>query len=151
MTKDEFKEKIKVLIRSVRVEKEIKPVKEEYILLTKFPELKEIIVDLLTDQFDLFIKDIQYVAPRPSTFRIILKNGYSFYLTYAKRSWIAQIEGKSYYLLNLGEEEAAAEAIARILRYKKSEGKEDEGGDMGEDFGEEETETETEEETEEEV
>jgi hypothetical protein len=33
------------------------------------------------------------------------------------RSWIAQIEGKKYYLLNLPEEERAVEAIARILRY----------------------------------
>ena len=36
------------------------------------------------------------------------------------RSWIAQIEGKKYYLLNLPEEERAVEAIARILRYGKS-------------------------------
>ena len=35
------------------------------------------------------------------------------------RSWIAQIEGKKYYLLNLPEEERAVEAIARILRYGK--------------------------------
>ena len=33
------------------------------------------------------------------------------------RSWIAQVEGKKYYLLNLPEEERAVEAIARILRY----------------------------------
>ena len=33
------------------------------------------------------------------------------------RSWVAQIEGKKYYLLNLPEEERAVEAIARILRY----------------------------------
>jgi hypothetical protein len=36
---------------------------------------------------------------------------------YGKRSWIAQVEGKKYYLLNLPEEERAAEAISRILRY----------------------------------
>ncbi len=33
------------------------------------------------------------------------------------RSWVAQVEGKKYYLLNLPEEQRAAEAIARILRY----------------------------------
>jgi hypothetical protein len=50
---------------------------------------------------------------------------------YGKRSWIAQIEGKKYYLLNLPEEERAAEAISRILRYgiKDEEGVDgDEGG-----------------------
>jgi len=156
MTKEEWKEKIKVLIRTVRVQKKDESVKEEYILLRKFPELREIIVDLLTDQYNLFLEDILYVAPRPTTFRVVLKNGYDFYLIYTGRSWIAEVEGKSYYLLNIGEEEGAAEAISRLLRYSKSEGKEsDEGGEeMGEDFGEEETEeveTETETETEEEA
>ena len=146
MTKEEFKEKIKILIKTVRTEKSKESVKEKYILLIKFPELKEIIIDLLTDQYNLFLSDIQYVAPRPTTFRIVLQNGYSFYLIYAKRSWVAEIEGKSYYLLNLGEEEAAAEAIARILRYKKSEVGEGAEGGGEEGFEEEET---TEEETEE--
>ena len=38
-------------------------------------------------------------------------------LIYTERSWIAQVEGKKYYLLNLGEEEMAAESIARLLAY----------------------------------
>jgi hypothetical protein len=36
---------------------------------------------------------------------------------YGERSWIAQIEGKKYYLKNLPEEEKAAKAIANMLRY----------------------------------
>ena len=40
-----------------------------------------------------------------------------FYLIYGKRSWIAQVEGKKYYLLNLPEEERAAQSIANLLRY----------------------------------
>ena len=65
----------------------------------------------------MFISDIQWVAPRPTTFKIILANGQFFYFIYTERSWIAQIEGKKYYLLNINEEEHAAESIARILRY----------------------------------
>jgi hypothetical protein len=42
-------------------------------------------------------------------------------LTYSPRSWVAQIEGKKYYLLNLNEEEAATEALARILAYGKQQ------------------------------
>ena len=38
-------------------------------------------------------------------------------LTYGVRSWIAQIEGKKYYLLNLDEEEYACQALSRILQY----------------------------------
>jgi hypothetical protein len=90
---------------------------ETFPVLTKFPILKKVITDLLTDQFEMFISDIQWVAPRPTTFKIVLANGQFFYCIYTERSWIAQIEGKKYYLLNINEEEQAADSIARILRY----------------------------------
>jgi hypothetical protein len=118
MTKAEFKERIKGLAFEVikdRKKAEIAAV--EYDELTKFPELKKIIVSLLTADFDPFLASIDWVAPRPTTFRINLKNDENFYLIWMGRSWIAQIEGKKYYLLNLPEEERAVEAIARILRY----------------------------------
>jgi len=89
----------------------------EYDELTKFPELKKIIIDLLTTDFDFFLSSIEWVAPRPTTFRIKLKNDQEFYLIYHKNSWEAQIEGKRYYLKNLTDGERATMAIARILRY----------------------------------
>jgi hypothetical protein len=90
---------------------------ETFPVLTKFPILKKVVTDLLTDQYEMFISDIQWVAPRPTTFKIVLANGQFFYFIYTERSWIAQVEGKKYYLLNLNEEEQASESIARILRY----------------------------------
>jgi len=90
---------------------------ETFPVLTKFPILKKVVTDLLTDQFEMFISDIQWVAPRPTTFKMMLANGQFFYFIYTERSWIAQVEGKKYYLLNINEEERAAESIARILRY----------------------------------
>lgn len=118
MTKQEFKERIRGLAFEVikdRKKSEIASV--QYDELTKFPELKEVIVTLLTADFDSFLSSIDWVAPRPTTFRINLKNDQEFYLIWMGRSWIAQIEGKKYYLLNLPEEERAVEAIARMLRY----------------------------------
>lgn len=85
--------------------------------LEKFPTLKDTIIKLLTDQYDLFIKDIEWVAPRPTTFRIILANEQPFYLIYTDRTWIGKVEGKKYYLLNLSEEQNCIESIARILSY----------------------------------
>ena len=93
--------------------------------LTKFPELKKIIVDLLTSDFDKFLESIDWVAPRPSTFRINLLNSQNFLIIFTERSWIAQVEGKKYYLLNLDEEERAAESISRILRYGTNVQKDD--------------------------
>jgi hypothetical protein len=118
MTREELISRIKQLVPNVIKQREkAETAAVEYDELTKFPELKNIIIDLLTDDFGKFISSIDWVAPRPTTFRINLKNKYEFYLIYGKRSWIAQVEGKKYYLLNLPEEERAAEAISRILRY----------------------------------
>ena len=118
MTREELITRIRKLAPEVvnsRKQAEVAAV--EYDELTKFPELKEILIDLLTDEFDKFLSSIDWVAPRPTTFRINLKNNQEFYLIFGKRSWIAQVEGKKYYLLNLPEEERAAEAVSRILRY----------------------------------
>ena len=54
---------------------------ETFPVLTKFPVLKKVITDLLTDQFEMFISDIQWVAPRPTTFKIVLANQQYFYLS----------------------------------------------------------------------
>ena len=118
MTKAEFKERIKGLaLEVIKDRKKAEIAAVEYDELTKFPELKKIIITLLTADFDPFLSGIDWVAPRPTTFRINLKNDQNFYLIWMGRSWIAQVEGKKYYLLNLPEEERAVEAIARILRY----------------------------------
>ena len=148
MTKSELRDKIKSLAKKVYSEK----IKSDdaaiaYDELVKFPELKSVIVDLLTSDFDKFLESVDWIAPRPSTFRINLLNGENFVLIFDPRSWIAQISGKKYYLLNLDEEEMAAKAVARLLSYG---GKTATGAGADVEGAEEiETETETETETEE--
>lgn len=127
MTTNEFKDKIKLLVKQVynKSNKKIdldnpSPISLDdtrFPVLVKFPTLKETIIKLLTDQYDLFLKDIEWVAPRPTTFRIVLANDQTFYLIYTDRTWIGKVEGKKYYLLNLSEEQNCIEAIARILSY----------------------------------
>jgi len=118
MTKSELRNKIKGLAKKVYSDK----IKSDdasiaYDELVKFPELKSVITDLLTSDFDKFLESVDWIAPRPSSFRINLLNGQNFVLIFDTRSWIAQVEGKKYYLLNLDEEEMAAKAIGRILSY----------------------------------
>ena len=118
MTKEELRAKIKVLVKTVYKDKvAIEKAAVEYDELTKFPELKDVIVSLLGAQFDSFVASIDWVAPKPTTFRINLKNNENFYLVYLTRSWVAEVEGKKYYLLNLNEEQNAQQAISRMLRY----------------------------------
>ena len=133
MTKEELKDRIKGLAFEVIKDKKTSEIAAvQFDELTKFPELKEIIVSLLTAEFNNFISSIDWVAPRPTTFRINLQNDEEFYLIWMGRSWIAQIEGKKYYLLNLPEEERAAQAIARLLRYGTPESEDKaEGDDVG--------------------
>ncbi len=129
MTKSEFRDKIKNLVKSIYSDvtkstevdidspSAISLDNERFPVLVKFPTLKDTIIKLLTDQYELFLKDIEWVAPRPTTFRIILANDQVFYLIYTDRTWIAKVEGKKYYLLNINEEQNCIEAIARILSY----------------------------------
>tara|TARA_R110001592_G_scaffold7161_2_gene40326 strand:- start:34 stop:486 length:453 start_codon:yes stop_codon:yes gene_type:complete len=118
MTAAELREKIRLLVPTlVGNKKQAEAAAIEYDEFAKFPQLKRVIVDLLTHEFDNFVASIDWVAPKPTTFRINLKNDFNFYLIFTRTSWIAQIEGKKYYLLNLPEEERAIDAIARILRY----------------------------------
>lgn len=134
MTKAELRDKIQRLAKDVYKDNaKIDDAALAYDELTKFPELKTIIVDLLTTQFDDFLESIDWVSPRPTTFRINLLNGQSFILIYTDRSWVAQVEGKKYYLLNLDEEERAAQAISRILSYGSMESSDEESEDGGED------------------
>jgi len=141
MTKEELISKIQVLAKTAYAERsKAETSAVEYDELTKFPELKQAIIDLLTTDFDSFMSSIDWVSPRPTTFRINLKNDSNFYLIYNKRGWVAQVEGKKYYLLNLPEEERAAEAISRMLRYGPTGGEKTED-DEGEDLGTEEVET----------
>jgi len=128
MTKAELREKIKTLAVQVMAEKaKTDDAALAYDELVKFPALKDIIVDLLTDQFDSFLESVDWVAPRPTTFRINLLNGENFLLMFTDRSWIGQVQGKKYYLLNLDEEERCALAINRLLRVGPASGAEMEG------------------------
>lgn len=146
MTASELREKIKVLAKQVYQERtKGQDAAIAYDELVKFPELKAVIIDLLTVDFDKFLESVDWVAPRPSTFRVNLLNGENFTLAYDPRSWVAQVSGKKYYLLNLDEEEMCAKAIARILSY----GGKTATGVGADTEGAEDIETETETETEE--
>ena len=130
MTKDDLRTRIKNIVKKVYLKTDNSTTKVDldsaspisldtarFPVLVKFPTLLDTIVKLLTDQYDLFLKDIEWVAPRPTTFRIVLANDQVFYLIYTDRTWIGKVEGKKYYLLNISEEQNCVESIARILAY----------------------------------
>jgi hypothetical protein len=144
--KSEFISKIKTLAKKVYAEKS-NPDKDpseievsKFPVLDQFPPLKEIMDDLFDFQYEPFVEDIQWVAPR-TTFRVKLVNGADFYLIYqgkdeGKSLFIAQVAGKKYFLESLPEEQQASEAIARLLRFKFADtGKPQDTVDLGDDTG----------------
>ena len=142
MAKKELEDKIRSLVKKTLTDKFVKKTddvlqtqdveveEETYPLLMQFPSLKEVIIDLLTKQYKDFIKDIWWVAPRPTTFKIILENDQYFYLIYGERSWIAKVSGKKYYLNNINEEQNAAKAIADLLMFGAPAQKEEVSGEV---------------------
>lgn len=113
--------------------------------LSKFPKLKETIKDLFTDEYAEFIKQIDWIAPRPSTFRVILKSGQDFSLKWTGKTFQAQILGKRYYLSLAPEFQQALDKIGLLLKdgpvkgadndpdkeSGEGEGEVDFGGDTG--------------------
>ena len=91
-------------------------------ILNKYPSLDDTLSDLMTKHFGDYVMGIYVMAPKPTTFKILLHNGQFFYLTWAKESYIAKIQGKKYYLLDLGAEEYATKAIADLLTMGKPPG-----------------------------
>ena len=125
MQKSEFISKIKVLAKQAYANKINQPeiAQSKFPMVDKFPPLKDVMDDLFDFQYEPFVEDVEWVAPRPTTFRIKLVNGADFYLMYEgkdddKALFVAQVAGKRYFLESLPEEQQASEAIARLLRYK---------------------------------
>lgn len=87
-------------------------------ILKKYHTLNEIMTELMTKDFREFVDAIFYIAPKPTTFKIQLHNGQSFFMTYMKENiYEAIISGKRYYLAGIGEKERCMMAIARLLRF----------------------------------
>lgn len=97
-------------------------------LLMKYPALKKTMIDLLTVDFRDYINGIYIMAPKPTTFKVVLHNNRSFYLIFlGENKFNAKIEGKKYYLPELSALERATEAIANVLMLgapKSAEGPE---------------------------
>jgi hypothetical protein len=87
------------------------------LMLQRFPQLRQTLEKLLTMQFRLFIDDIQWVAPKPTTFKILLPNRQYFNLIWNTEDFLAKIAGKKYDMLVLQERERAIKALAELIQY----------------------------------
>ena len=97
-------------------------------LIYRFPGLKKTLEDLMSPAFGRYIKHVDVIAPKPTTFNISLINNESFTVTYIGRgNFRAKIAGRKYDPTNIGEQERASVAITDLLslNYAPAEGKEE--------------------------
>ena len=83
-------------------------------ILGKFPTLKKAIIKLQTDQFKDFVDSIDWISPRPSSFRVNIKNGQSYLLKWTGTGFEAQILGKRYYIDKIDDYQQALDKLARL-------------------------------------
>jgi hypothetical protein len=84
-------------------------------ILKKYPSLTATLQMLMSKNFKDYITGIYILAPKPTTFKIVLHNGQEFTLAFMGKAYEAKVEGKRYFLLTIGEKERATIAIARLL------------------------------------
>lgn len=98
----------------------------EYGLFAKFPILKQTIEDLFTKEYKSFIEDIEWIVPRPTTFKVVLKNKRFFFLKWLGDFFEAEIAGKRYDLVLNSQFQQALKKIATLLKFNPIPGKEEE-------------------------
>lgn len=110
-------------------------------ILGKFPTVKKTLVDLLTSEFNEFVKDVKWVAPKPSTFEVVLQNGERFFLKWLGKSFSIQVSGKNYDLSKVSQYQQALNRINDILKTgpirttADMEAEQEEDAGFGDDFG----------------
>jgi len=100
-----------------RMEPKVKSFEDDPInfILQKYPTLRKTLEMLMSPAFKDYITGIYIVAPKPTTFKIVLHNGQTFMLTFLGKAYEATVAGKKFYLQTIGERERCVNAIARIL------------------------------------
>lgn len=103
-------------------------------MLTKFPTLKQAIIKLQTEDFKEFVDSIDWVSPRPTAFRVNLKNGQDYELKWTGKTFEARILGKRYLLSNIAEYQQALDKLAILYTEAPMKGAGEDAA-SGEDVG----------------
>lgn len=117
MKRSELQDLILEAYAEVLAEQDLPTTADE--LFSKFPTLHRTIEDLLTSDYNNFLSNIEWVSPRPSTFRVVLKNQQAFYLKWMGKGFEAQIEGKRYHISNAAQFQQALDRLGELLKHSE--------------------------------
>lgn len=91
-------------------------------ILGRFPTLKQAIIKLQSEDFMEFVDSIDWISPRPTAFRINLKNGQDYELKWTGKTFQATILGKRYYINKISEYQQALDKLARLYSESPMKG-----------------------------
>ena len=120
MTKKELADKVRAAAQDIasngnKLETPTAAAFKYSLMLEKFPKLQETLITLMSEDFTAFVENIEWVAPRPTTFKVTLKNFNTYHLIWNGSEFTARVAGTQYNLANLGEEQRAIKAIQELL------------------------------------
>src|SRR6056300_1070880 len=107
-------------------------------ILAKFPTVREALIKLQTEEFKEFVESIDWISPRPTSFRVNLKNGQDYIIKWTGKTFEAQIMGKRYLLSNIAEYQQALDKLALLYKEAPMKGAGEEPAD-GADIGDADT------------
>lgn len=114
ISKKEVRELLEEAFYEVLSEQELKTASQE--ILGKFPTLKRQLIALFTAEYDEFVDEVKWIAPKPTTFQVELKNGEKFFLKWNGAGFEAQIAGKKYALNYVSEFQQALDKLNELLK-----------------------------------
>ena len=85
-------------------------------ILGKFPTLQAAIIKLQTEDFKQFVDSIDWISPRPTEFRINLKNGQDYVMKWTGTGFEAQIMGKRFYIDKINDYQQALDKLAVLYK-----------------------------------
>ena len=103
-------------------------------ILAKFPTVKQALIKLQTEDFKEFVESIDWISPRPTSFRVNLKNGQDYILKWTGKTFEAQIMGKRYLLSKINEYQQALDKLAILYKESPMKGAGEEEPASGEDI-----------------
>ena len=104
-------------------------------ILQKFPTVEAAIIKLQTEDFKQFVENIDWISPRPTTFRVNLKNGQHYLLKWTGTGFEAQILGKKYYINKIDDYQQALDKLSVLYKEGPMSGAGEEGEGADTDTG----------------
>ena len=98
-------------------------------ILAKFPTLASAIIKLQTEDFKQFVASIDWISPRPTSFRVNLKNGQDYILKWTGSTFEAQILGKRYFINKIDDYQQALDKLAILYKEAPMKGAGEEAAD----------------------